>query len=48
MGSGEQELKLRAKLEGGEETAKGLDKIAGAEKRVIVNGETDRTRRKKG
>ncbi len=34
MGSGEQELKLRAKLEGGEETAKGLDKISDAEKKL--------------
>ena len=31
---GEQELKLKARLEGGEETAAGLDKISGAEERV--------------
>lgn len=34
MGGGEQDLTLRAQLKGGEETAKGLDKITDAEKKV--------------
>ena len=34
MGKGEQDLTLRAKLKGGEETAQGLDKIRDAEKKV--------------